>query len=234
MLKVNGTLERDCDFTGETILPLITTIIKLIECLQGSAAETMLERSGIGSEIITQNIIPDDPYQSIGDTDEARSVHRLSYIQYMLYPQLRRLTHNPSIEILPGTPAQSAPDYVLNPLSIFRMARKSIPERHAPERAASSSAANSTRPESVADLDQSAIENGDCIQANSTNDATINQGSLEELQNLFMSDLGWAWQPADTAVGSGIDGAGLLPWAGGYPSTQTEPWLPVFPFPQQE
>ncbi|OQE31169.1 hypothetical protein PENSTE_c001G04121 [Penicillium steckii] len=176
----------------------------------GSAAETMLERSGIGSEIITQNIIPDDPYQSIGDTDEA------------------------SIEILPGTPAQSAPDYVLNPLSIFRMARKSIPERHAPERAASSSAANSTRPESVADLDQSAIENGDCIQANSTNDATINQGSLEELQNLFMSDLGWAWQPADTAVGSGIDGAGLLPWAGGYPSTQTEPWLPVFPFPQQE
>lgn len=33
------------------------------------------------------------------------------------------------------TPAQSAPDYVLNPLTIFRMARKSILERHAPERA---------------------------------------------------------------------------------------------------
>ncbi|KAJ5243522.1 uncharacterized protein N7469_001849, partial [Penicillium citrinum] len=175
-----------------------------------SAAETMLERSGIGSEVISQNIIPDDPYQSIGSTNETR------------------------IEILPGTPVQSTPDYVLNPLSIFRMARKSIPERHAPESAGSSSAPNSTRPDSMPDLDQSVGENGEGAQGNSTNDNAIHQGSLEELQTLFMSDLGWAWQPAETAVGSGIDGAGLLPWAGGYPSTQTEPWLPVFPFPQQD
>lgn len=129
---------------------------------------------------------------------------------------------------------QSTPDYVLNPLSIFRMARKSIPERHAPESAGSSSAPNSTRPDSMPDLDQSVGENGEGAQGNSTNDNAIHQGSLEELQTLFMSDLGWAWQPAETAVGSGIDGAGLLPWAGGYPSTQTEPWLPVFPFPQQD
>jgi hypothetical protein len=32
----------------------------------------MLERSGIGSEVISQNIIPDDPYQSLGDTEETR------------------------------------------------------------------------------------------------------------------------------------------------------------------
>lgn len=114
------------------------------------------------------------------------------------------------------------------------MARKSIPERHAPEKAATSSAPNSTRPDSVADLDQPLGKNVDRGTVYSEEDTEIDQGSLEELQTLFMSDLGWAWQPADTAVGSGIDGAGLLPWAGGFPTTQAEPWLPVFPFSQQD
>lgn len=35
---------------------------------------------------------------------------------------------------VPGTPAQSTPEYVLNPLSIYRMARKAVHEKHAPER----------------------------------------------------------------------------------------------------
>lgn len=114
------------------------------------------------------------------------------------------------------------------------MARKSIPERHAPEKAATSSAPNSARPGSNADFDHS--PEGRASQdpvARQPQDPELGQPSLEELQNLFMSDLGWAWQPADTAVGSGIETAGLLPWAGGYSGAQTEPWLPVFPFPQQ-
>ncbi|KAL4898550.1 fungal-specific transcription factor domain-containing protein [Aspergillus ambiguus] len=175
-----------------------------------SAAETMLDRSGIGSEVVAQNSVPDDPYQPFGEEDDQS-------------------------ESVPGTPVQSAPDYVLNPLSIFRMARKQIPERHAPEKAATSSTPNSARPESNADTDRPSATS--TIEDNPTtclsNDSETGQSSIEALQTLFMSDLGWAWQPADTAVGSGIEGAGLLPWAGGYPTTQAEPWLPVFPFPQQ-
>jgi hypothetical protein len=133
-----------------------------------------------------------------------------------------------------GTPAQSAPDYVLNPLTIFRMARKSIPERHAPEIARTSSAPSSVLPDTSVDVGHSPSQ---LIQkaplSNAPDEQGVGHASLEELQTLFMSDLGWAWQPADTAVGSGTESTGLLPWAGGYPSTQTESWLPVFPFPQQ-
>jgi hypothetical protein len=130
---------------------------------------------------------------------------------------------------------QSAPDYVLNPLSIFRMARKSIPERHAPEKAVSSSAPNSAKPNSTTDTD---TPSGGPIQQSAETDDShdpelgLGQASLEELQTLFMSDLGWAWQPADTAVGSGIEAAGLLPWAGGFSTTQAEHWVPAFPFSQ--
>lgn len=114
------------------------------------------------------------------------------------------------------------------------MARKSIPERHAPEKTGTSSAPNSARPDSNADVDHSSDDHIDQGPApTASHDPDLGQASLEELQTLFMSDLGWAWQPADTAVGSGIETAGLLPWAGGYPATQAEPWLPVFPFPQQ-
>ncbi|KAJ6104785.1 hypothetical protein N7523_011105 [Penicillium sp. IBT 18751x] len=170
----------------------------------------MLDRSGIGSEVIAPNSVPDDPYQPIeGEEDSSES--------------------------LPGTPIQSAPDYVLNPLSIFRMARKSIPERHAPEKATTSSAPNSARPSSTVDGNPSTIDRMDHFKtaAAAPNEQVSSHASLEELQTLFMSDLGWAWQPADTAVESGIETAGLLPWAGGYSTTQAEPWLPIFPFPQQ-
>lgn len=135
-------------------------------------------------------------------------------------------------ESLPGTPVQSAPDYVLNPLSIFRMARKSIPERHAPEKAGFLSTPNKVLPESGGDQTPSGPVGDGHLRSDSAA-PEFGQASLEELQTLFMSDLGWAWQPADTAVGSGIDETGLLPWAGGNPGTQAEPWLPVFPFAPQ-
>ncbi|KAJ5503751.1 hypothetical protein N7463_006625 [Penicillium fimorum] len=173
-----------------------------------SAAETMLARSGIESEAVTRNIIPDDPYQSAEEEDTSDDLRQ--------------------------PPVQTAPDYVLNPLTIFRMARKSIPERHAPEKAGNTSASDSVLPESSVDIDHSPCEIvSDTGADNGPAELEIEQPSLEELQSLFMSDLGWAWQPADTAVGSGTEGGGLLPWAGGYPTTQPQPWLPVFPFPQQ-
>ena len=108
------------------------------------------------------------------------------------------------------------------------MARKSIPERHAPERATTTSAPNSVPSENMI----SPSEVGSSSRTGPP-ELDVGQASLEELQTLFMSDLGWAWQPADTAVGSGTEGPGLLPWAGGYPVAHTQPWLPVFPFPQQ-
>ncbi|KAJ6095423.1 hypothetical protein N7486_006169 [Penicillium sp. IBT 16267x] len=200
--------------TGET-LPLLKSNIDALKLMGSlnviasslcSAAETMFDRSGIGSEVVAQNSIPDDPYQT-GEEDPSES--------------------------LPGTPIQSAPDYVLNPLSIFRMARKSIPERHAPEKATTSSAPNSAVPESNPDLDRSITGPPTEGPATGASNDEFGQASLEELQTLFMSDLGWTWQPADTAVGSGIEGAGLMPWAGGYSATQAGPWLLVFPFPQQ-
>jgi hypothetical protein len=190
----------------------------------------MLDRSGIGSEVVASNSIPDDPYQPIEGGEDTRS----AAFKAPEWIQLLSFSSRCS-ESLPGTPIQSAPDYVLNPLSIFRMARKSIPERHAPEKATTSSGPNSARPEHNADVNTSPIDQMDKIHTVNaiSNEHETNQASLEELQTLFMSDLGWAWQPADTAVGSGIETAGLLPWAGGYSTTQAEPWLPVFPFPQQ-
>ena len=52
-------------------------------------------------------------------------------------PYLALLSRNQHGSSMPGTPPQSAPDYmyVLNPLFIFRMARHSILEGHAPENA---------------------------------------------------------------------------------------------------
>ncbi|CAG8237876.1 unnamed protein product [Penicillium olsonii] len=203
-------LLRD-NIKGLRLMGSLNSIANSLSCsftllIQCSAAETMLDRSGIESEIVRQNIIPDDPYQP----NQAADPSELS-----LEP-----------------PVQSAPDYVLNPLTIFRMARKSIPERHAPETVRTSSAPSSIRHDQSDGFDPPSCEAsnkpgpGDtCIEQ------SLGQASLEELQTLFMSDLGWAWQPSDTAVGSGTEGAGLLPWAGGNTTSQVESWLPVFPFP---
>lgn len=102
----------------ETI-PLIQSNVKCLKTLQtmysvaemlGNAAEKMLQKIGIGLEttFVGRSIVPDEPYPT-NETDETERSE-------------------------PGTPVQSAPDYVLNPLSIYRMARKTITEKHAPER----------------------------------------------------------------------------------------------------
>ena len=81
-------------------LPLVRSNVKVLRSMQsmytvaellGKAAEKMLEKVEVGSEAISSNqsIIPLEPYATEGDSD-TRSA--------------------------PGTPVQSAPDYVLNPL----------------------------------------------------------------------------------------------------------------------
>lgn len=170
------------------------------EC-QCSVAETMLRRSGIESEVVRQNnIIPDDPYSSPDEDGQSPGIAReRSYVNVESYARSRA----------PGTPPQRTPDSVLNPLSIYRLARKSVPERHAPE--TTSSSVNCTEQQVVQDA------------------GIINQAYLNDLQTLLMSDLSWEWQPADTAVGSEIDAACLLLWTG-VPNSNTDSWLPTFPF----
>ncbi|KAL3470370.1 fungal-specific transcription factor domain-containing protein [Aspergillus californicus] len=133
-----------------------------------NAAETMLKRLGSEAEIARpgRNIVPDDPYPSDPEVGG----------------------HSP-----PGTPAQSAPDYVLNPLTIYRMARRTIPERHAPERIAPSTGGSASQ---VNDISPPMLTGADELM-------------------LFTSDLGWAWQPAETAIDSGPEHTGLHPWVGG-------------------
>lgn len=142
----------------------------------------MLRLLGSEAEIASpgRNIVPDDPYPP---DEEGRS--------------------SPA-----GVPAQSAPDYVLNPLTIYRMARRTIPERHAPERIASAS--------TQIDISPPALTGADELM-------------------LFTSDLGWTWQPAETAMDSGLEHTGLHPWVGGthLPGEGAEvgTWEQQFPFP---
>ncbi|KKK26879.1 hypothetical protein ARAM_001226 [Aspergillus rambellii] len=185
------------DLVLQTI-PYLQSNIRALKAMQAlnavseplcNAAETMLRRLGAEAEIVgpSRNIIPDDPYLPDPEDGNRQSP--------------------------PGIPAQSAPDYVLNPLSIYRMARKTIPERHAPERIASSATSGVHQPSDVSP-------------------PTLHPGADELM--FFTSDLGWAWQPAETALGSGMERTGLHPWVGGTQLQDTDPeqvsWGQNFPF----
>ncbi|KAL4939330.1 hypothetical protein BDV06DRAFT_231114 [Aspergillus oleicola] len=162
------------DLVVETI-PYLQSNIRALKAMQPlnavserlcHLAETMLRLLGSEAEITStrRNIVPDDPYPP--DTEEGR-------------------------QSPPGVPAQSAPDYVLNPLTIYRMARRTIPERHAPERIASG-----TSGAAQFDISPPTLTGADELM-------------------LFTSDLGWTWQPAETAMDSGLEHTGLHPWVGG-------------------
>ena len=182
----------------------------------------MLEKARVGSDIVRRNIIPDDPF-----TANPENVER--YESELANAPLGRFTDHMGFKYrssIPGTPAQSAPDYVLNPLSIYRMARKAIPEKHAPETMASpaTSTVNTVRQASYSDSPLQRItyaeneEHRDMSTGRYTNPndsfdpAVAEDTSLDELQMFFMSDPGWFWNPAETAVESGTEGAGLPPW----------------------
>lgn len=187
------------------------------------AAHTMLEKIGIELEegrTGSQNFIPDDPYSN----DEADE-HEIS-------------------QSAPGTPAQSAPDYILNPLSIYNLARKSIPEKHAPQKQLPATPIPSSAP---------ALHHTPPARSNSTPSHRNHrmggdlqgEGALapelrgeaippeqinfDELQSLFTSDpTGWTWQPAETAVGSRNEAAGLPPWESNALEGQLDAWIPTF------
>lgn len=162
----------------------------------------MLEKLGVSSNngqiLPLPNVILDDPYLALFNS-----------------------------RTVPGTPPQAAPDYVLNPLSIYRMARNEIPERHAPESTVSPAQSQ----------DQSTPigqgwPNGQLSEA--TNTAQLeevpmsddNQNMLHEqmyasmegfgpnLDMFFAPDQDMDWLAADEAVvGTGLD-EGILPWMG--------------------
>lgn len=207
---------------SETV-PLVQANIKALKYMQSmysvaellaNAAERMLEKVGLGPDATPsgQSIVPDEPYPNNDHDGNERSA--------------------------PGTPVQSAPDYVLNPLSIYRMARKAIPEKHAPEKqpnATSPSTSNASRSTlqrratlQHVPLDGVSAQNE---EGNATpNDPWNTAGSgFDDLLALFNSDpSGWTWQPSDTAMGSQNESIGLPPWEPTYVDQQLDAWLPMF------
>ncbi|KAL3433362.1 fungal-specific transcription factor domain-containing protein [Aspergillus tetrazonus] len=186
--------EQDSKELVVQTIPYLESNIRALKAMQPlnavserlcTLAETMLRLLGSEAEIVSpgQNIVPDDPYPPGPDEAGRQSP--------------------------PGIPPQSAPDYVLNPLTIYLMARRTIPERHAPERIAS--ATNGA----MADISPPMLTGADEL-------------------SLFTSDLGWTWQPAETAIDSGLDHTNLHPWVVGTNvrgGQETASWVHQFPFP---
>lgn len=208
-------------------LPLVRSNVKVLRSMQcmyavaellGNAAEKMLEKVEVGSEAISSNqsIIPLEPYpNNEGDSDQRSA---------------------------PGTPVQSAPDYVLNPLSIYRMTRKGIAEKHMPEKEpnAISPAASGSRRDSFqrrTNLHNTPYDNSPSAAGTDPNApvaAPVNsygqsQAALDDLLSLFASDpSGWTWHPAETAIGSQYESNGLPPWEPTYVDQQLDAWVPMF------
>ncbi|VUC24396.1 unnamed protein product [Clonostachys rosea] len=156
------------------------------------AAEEILEKLGVDSNNVLPlpNVILDDPY-------------------------LARLTR----ESVHGTPSQAAPDYVLNPLSIYRMARNQIPERHQPESVASRSEPSSTPANSnLAPSDEAYPTQTGTTPVQQRPEPRDAYTGLDtpgpNLDMFFAPPAGLDWQPVDIVVGSDMGAEGLLPWVG--------------------
>lgn len=216
---IDPLAEQSKKLLSETV-PMVRSNIKALRMMQSmyavaellsNAAEKMLEKVLIGSALTGQSIIPDEPYNETNDNEHSA----------------------------PGTPVQSAPDYVLNPLSIYRMARKSIPEKHAPEKQASSSSATVPgrntlqRRATLQHIPYETMASG--TDHNATTSAQVNsqdlppdQTGLDDLLPLFTNDpSGWTWHPSDTAIGSYNEPNGLPPWEP-YVYQQLDAWMPMF------
>lgn len=149
----------------------------------------MLEKLGVDSNNVLPlpNIILDDPYLALLGRNQ---------------------------QSVPGTPPQSAPDYVLNPLSIFRMARNEIPEGHAPDGTIAHSDSVDTPVHSHGSTGPVPQEVPSLVDQNQQD----MYGNMEcfghNLDMFFAPDQRLDWQSADMIVGSGMDSDGLLPWIG--------------------
>ncbi|RMY60455.1 hypothetical protein D0865_01516 [Hortaea werneckii] len=175
-----------------------------------NAAERMLNRLGLQNR--GQNVVLDQPYLDQEQDEEQRTA--------------------------PGTPVQSTPEYVLNPLSIYRMARKSIPEKYAPEKIPSPN--TSGQPISQDTLEGQIYQKPipPVNQADSrrsdpfSNPAPTAMGpdSFQDVLSLFTEDpLRWDWQPSETVVGSHDDSFGLPPWEPFGSEQQLDAWGSVLP-----
>ncbi|SMR63451.1 unnamed protein product [Zymoseptoria tritici ST99CH_1A5] len=122
---IDPSLDTSKALMAETI-PHVRDNVKALKIMRSmyaaagplsKAADTMLEKVGIeaAGQQASQVFITEDPYANTAEPDDTND-------------------HDDTTQSQPGTPAQSAPDYILNPLSIYRLARKNIPEKHAPER----------------------------------------------------------------------------------------------------
>lgn len=207
------------------IKPLVQANIKALRYMQSmysvaellaNAAERMLEKVLAGPEATPsgQSVVPDQPYPENETDANERSA--------------------------PGTPVQSAPDYVLNPLSIYRMARKAIPEKHAPEKQPNASSPTTSsvsqntlqRRETLQHVPSAGVRVGTEHNAPAQPDSNwlaADQTGFDDLLSLFTSDpSGWTWQPSDTAMASQNESNGLPPWEPTYVDQQLDAWLPMF------
>lgn len=149
----------------------------------------MLEKLGVDAENILPlpNIILDDPYLALLGRNQ---------------------------QSIPGTPSQSAPDYVLNPLSIFRMARNEIPEGHAPEGTIAHSDSVDTPVHSHGSTGHITQQLQQPIEQTQEDMYGGLEGFGHNLDMFFAPDQVLDWQSAEMIVGSGMDSDGLLPWVG--------------------
>ena len=92
------------------------------------------------------------------------------------------------------------------------MARKEIPEKHAPERTISPATSNVRQTQS-ANPQQFPVTDGVATYPTNMTAAlhVVEPTSFDELQAFFTTDLGWTWQPAETAVESSMEGGALDP-----------------------
>lgn len=213
---IDPALETSKQLMADTI-PLVRKNVRALKIMRSmyasagplsKAAEAMLERVLEGSANSGHSFLTEDPYAEEG---EAVSVNGEEL------------------------PAQSAPDDVLNPLSIYRLTRKSIPEKHAPERQPAALSRSSTNTVMNTPVIERRSLSGDenerflAPELRGGTTTTDEQMDFASLESLFSSDpTGWTWQPAETAVGSRIESGGLPPWESTMLDGQLDAWLPAF------
>lgn len=88
----------------------------------------MLRRAGLDPQTFNESRAPEGPSHP-NDIEGY-----VFFIFHSLSDRLLRTNVRPSI---PGSPVQMTPEYFLNPLAIYRMARRSVQEKHAPEESTS-------------------------------------------------------------------------------------------------
>lgn len=87
----------------------------------------MLHRAGLEPR-------PDSSGRPLGTQSDPNEIEGYADILFCVRQYPNSTYFRPSI---PGSPVQMTPEYVLNPLAIYRMARRTVPEKHAPEESTS-------------------------------------------------------------------------------------------------